>query len=271
MNSPNPVPPVTPLPSQWDSAIVRQLLYALLGLAATVLADLFGWSTTDFLAKGGRIIDALLGFAVIAVPLILAWRARRNQATPPIAGTPAVEKVIEREEKIASAPTLEARAHAMKCAPVTVLIAALVACAALAGCQTSPADPINAAETIPQKGFAAVGLYEILQSRGLDVMRMQEAPDNVKTAIADADQKATPVILQLTQALRLYTSIQSITTGPPGGRLAEALRQIEDLTKQAEPLIRALQNALGRMPAQTTGQIEQRGFPALALAWSDAR
>lgn len=94
----------TPLPSQWDSAIIRQLLYAALGLLATVLADVFGLSTEAFLAKGGRVIDAVLGVLVIAIPLYLAWRARRNLPTPPIAGTDAVTATAVREEKIALAP-----------------------------------------------------------------------------------------------------------------------------------------------------------------------
>lgn len=95
--------PITPLESQWDSAIVRQLLYAALALFGTVLANIFGLSTESFLAKGGQIIDALITFAVIAWPLWLAYRARRNRPTPPIEGTPAVEATAVREQALGTA------------------------------------------------------------------------------------------------------------------------------------------------------------------------
>lgn len=104
MNSPNPVStPVTPLPSQWDSAIIRNIAYAGLTLLATVIADLFGLSAENVLAKGGRIIDAAVAFGVVAYPLYLAYKARKYRATPPI--TPqAVMATEKREAAIARAP-----------------------------------------------------------------------------------------------------------------------------------------------------------------------
>lgn len=283
MNSPNPVPTSpTPLQSQWDSAIVRQLAYALLGLVATILADIFNLSTSAFLEKGGRVIDALLGFAVIAVPLVLAWRARRNNPTPPIAGTAAVEKTVEREQNIASATTYADKVDAikMKCAAWTVLGAAVLAALALQGCAVSPSKPLQVAQTIPQKGYAAAGLYEILQSRGLDAMRFAQTPDAVKVAIADADKAATPVILQLTKALRLYQTIEGITSADRGNRLDLALKSIDSLVRQAEPLLRALEVALGKAPQIASSRALPDLYPlalapiprgAPALAWSDGR
>jgi len=275
MNSPNPIPPVTPLPSQWDSAVIRSLAYAGLGLVATILADIFGWSTSAFLEKGGRVIDALLAFLVIAIPLYQAYRARKNNPTPPIAGTPAVEKTVEREVSIATAqsPTEKRDAVLMKLHPLTVVLALMVATACITGCAISPATPITTAETVTQKGYATAGLYSILQARALDVMKMQEAPASVRTAIADANAKATPVVLQLTQALRVYSTIEQIRSGPAGERMAEATRRVSELVEQAAPLVEALRAALGRAPDRPGapyGSIDLIPREP-ALAWSDAR
>lgn len=272
MNSPNPLPPVTPLPSQFDSAVIRSLAYAGLGLVATILADIFGWTTSAFLEKGGRVIDAVLAFLVIAIPLYQAYRARKNLPNPPIAGTPAVEETIKREQRIEAAPTHAEKVEAMKCSPVAVILAALaslVVLASISACQTSPTQPFEVAETNAQKGYAAAGMYEIAQSRALDIMKMTETPDAVKTRIADADKAATPVLLKLTAALRLYETIAQIRAGPDGARLAEAGRRIKELSDEALPLIRALQDALGAAPRQPTAALEpiQR---TPALAWSQA-
>jgi hypothetical protein len=273
MNSPDPLPtPVTPIASQWDSAVIRQLAYAGLGLVATVLADVFNLSTAQFTERGGRVIDSILAFAVIAVPIFLAYRARKNTPTPPISGTPGVAATVQREIDIATATTPEDKSDAvkMKLHPLTVVIALMVSVALMSGCSISPTKPLTTAQTIPQKGYAAVGLYQIAQARSLDVMRLSETPSGVKAAIADADARATPIVLQLTQALKLYSTIEQITSGPAGDRLAEAVKRIDELTSQALPLIEALQTALGKGPKPIAAlPLIPRGSPA--LAWSNAR
>lgn len=276
MNSPNPIPPQTPLPGQWNSAIIRQIAYAGLGLVATILADIFNLSTTAFLERGGRVLDAVLGFIVIAYPLWLAYRARLNNPTPPIAGTPAVEKSIVREELIESAPTAGTKNAAAKCSAISVIVAGILAIASvvtvggISGCATSPTAPITAAQTTPQRGYAVAGLYSILQASALDLMRSADTPAAVKTAIADADAKASPVMLQLTQALKLYTSIDATVGAASGARAAEATAKIDEWLAKAQPLVENLRRVLGGTKP-TALMIEPRGSPALALAWSDAR
>src|SRR5687768_6426230 len=66
MNSPPDPPVITPLPSEWNSAIIRNIAYAGLTLLATVIADFFGLSAENVLAKGGRFIDAAIAFGVVA-------------------------------------------------------------------------------------------------------------------------------------------------------------------------------------------------------------
>jgi hypothetical protein len=113
MSNPNPVPTTTPLPSTWDSAIIRNLAYAALALIATIVADFFGLDATLILQKGGRLIEAAVTFAVVATPLYLAYRARKYKPTPPI--TPeAVQATKEREREIAAAPTPESKREAAK-------------------------------------------------------------------------------------------------------------------------------------------------------------
>ncbi len=103
----------TPLPSAWDSSIVRNIAYALLALVATIAADWFGLDATLILQKGGRTIEALVTFLVVAVPLYLAYRARKYKATPPITLQAASEAVV-RESKIAEARTEEEKREAAK-------------------------------------------------------------------------------------------------------------------------------------------------------------
>jgi hypothetical protein len=103
----------TPLPSAWDSAIVRNLAYAVLGLIATIAADFFGLDATLIMEKGGRSIEALLTFLIVAVPLYLAYRARKYKATPPIT-LEAAAKAVDRESAIAAARTEEQKLEAAK-------------------------------------------------------------------------------------------------------------------------------------------------------------
>lgn len=109
----NNIPTPTPLPSQWDSAIIRQLAYAGVALIAVLMANLFGLSTEAFEQKAGKIIDALLAFAVIATPLILAWRARLTKPTPPITEQAVVATQV-REANIASAVNKSEKLEASK-------------------------------------------------------------------------------------------------------------------------------------------------------------
>lgn len=104
MNSPDPIPPViTPLPSEWDSAVIRRLAYAAMAVVATIIADGLGLSSEAFLARGGRIVDSIIEFGLIAWPLYMAYKARKYKANPPI--TPqAIVATEKREEKIARAP-----------------------------------------------------------------------------------------------------------------------------------------------------------------------
>ena len=95
----------TPLPSQWDSAVIRQLAFAGLALIATVAADFFGVSRDLIEERGGRLIEAVLSVLIVAVPLFLAYRARMYKATPPITEA-AVKASAARESKIAAAPTI---------------------------------------------------------------------------------------------------------------------------------------------------------------------
>jgi len=94
----------TPLPSQWDSAVIRQLAFAALALVATVAADFFGISQELIEEKGGRLIEAALSVLIVAVPLFLAYRARMYKATPPITEQ-AVKATEVREAKIEAAPS----------------------------------------------------------------------------------------------------------------------------------------------------------------------
>lgn len=103
----------TPLPSAWDSAIVRNLAYALLALIATIAADFFGVDAAIIKEKGGRLIEAALTFLVVAVPLYLAYRARKYKPTPPITQE-AAQAAVERESKIAAARTEEQKLEAAK-------------------------------------------------------------------------------------------------------------------------------------------------------------
>lgn len=103
----------TPLPSAWDSGIIRNLAYALLGLVATIAADYFGVDEKIIKETGGRTIEAVLTFLVVAVPLYLAYRARKYKPTPPIT-TEAAIAAVNREEKIAIARTEEQKKDAAK-------------------------------------------------------------------------------------------------------------------------------------------------------------
>jgi len=94
----------TPLPSEWDSAVIRQLAYAALALVATAAARFFGASAEVISAAGGELIDAVLAVLVVAVPLFLAYRARMYKATPPITEQ-AVKATEVREAKIEAAPS----------------------------------------------------------------------------------------------------------------------------------------------------------------------
>jgi hypothetical protein len=110
MSTPNPVPE-TPLPSEWNSAVIRNIAYAFLTLVATVAADYFGVTAELVMTKGGRLIEAVLSVVVVALPLYLAYRARKYRATPPI--TPeAAQAAVIREKQIAAAPTEEQRERA---------------------------------------------------------------------------------------------------------------------------------------------------------------
>lgn len=115
MNSPAPngFKEETPLPSAWDSAIIRNLAYAALALIATIAADFFGVTSDVITQKGGRLIEAVLSFAVVAVPLYLAYRARKYKATPPIT-TEAQIAAVTREQKIAAARNEDQKRDAAK-------------------------------------------------------------------------------------------------------------------------------------------------------------
>lgn len=103
----------TPLPSTWDSAIIRNLAYALLGLVASIAADYFGLDAAIIKETGGRTIEAVLTFLVVAVPLYLAYRARKYKPTPPIT-TEAAIAAVNREDKISIARTEEQKKEAAK-------------------------------------------------------------------------------------------------------------------------------------------------------------
>jgi hypothetical protein len=224
MNSPAPVPrSQTPLPGEWDSAIIRQLAYAGLGLVATIVADLFGLSSTAVLEKGGRIIDALLGFAVIAVPLWLAYRARKNQPTPPIAGTPAVEATIEREQTIAEAPTQAMKIQAMKCSAFAIIGAGMLV-VTLLGCVSS--NPYRYSVTVLDRAHTTLRLLEESQQVALPLVSSTEVPEAVKASLRAASRSATAAAEQLGKAVIEVEAARAELATASGGdarlRLANA-------------------------------------------------
>lgn len=109
---------------------------------------------------------------------------------------------------------------------------------ALAGCQT---NPVSEATSPEQRAYALAGTYAIGQSRVLDILAQPQTSDALRSALKQADAAASPVIVQLIDATKLYANVKAGLAGTEGDdRLAAAAANLETWLTRAKPLMDAL-------------------------------
>lgn len=87
------------------------------------------------------------------------------------------------------------------------MILATVAMVIFAACKTTP---ISQAETFEQKAFALYGTYVIFQGKAAELVVDPTVPEQVKTALRDADKVSYPVAEQLVDAATEIGDIRAI-------------------------------------------------------------
>jgi hypothetical protein len=106
---------------------------------------------------------------------------------------------------------------------------------ALAGCQT---NPVSEAKSPEQRAYAIAGTYAISQSRVLDILAQPQTSDALKSALKQADATASPVVLQLIDATKLYANVKAELAGTEGdARLETAAANLETWLTRAKPLV----------------------------------
>jgi hypothetical protein len=218
MNSPNPVPGTpTPLDGQWNSAIVRQLLYAVLLLVATTAAKFFGLSAEVITKAGGELIDAVLGVLIVAVPLYLAYRARVTKPTPPIAGTPAVEATAVREQSISGKQGGHARVLLLGAMAVVLGLGlcTLPACVATRDAYKA-AQHTTSAEAVEATAYVATEHYAGIVAEAAALKNAGTLTGAKLEAVRRADDATKPLFVGvpggkpgLRQAVAAYKAVKS--------------------------------------------------------------
>lgn len=153
-----------------------------------------------------------------------------------------------------------------------VLIALL--CSVLSGCAAN--NPVNRAESFEQKAYALYGTYVIFQGKAADLVGDPIIPDNIKTALRQADAVSYPIADGLVVAALEVTDIRGIlnqcavlpepdpTCVPTNEqRLINAISNLSSIYFDAQPVLMNLVTAVktARCHADTL-----RSTPSLSLS-----
>jgi hypothetical protein len=100
-------------------------------------------------------------------------------------------------------------------------------------------NPFSTAQTISQKAYAVEASYNILLEQAVEIGSKPTTPPDVVDKIISAQEKATPIVVSLSEAARDYADAKSrlsagVTTADKVLILAENL---ESWTLQAEEAI----------------------------------
>lgn len=245
----NPTPP-------FDSAVVKALLLAIVGLAG-VIASFFGIDEALFNEKAQRVVDALLLLAT-AGGIFWALYGRLFMRTPPL--TQAAVKATMKHEGIEEEPYDPAHPPSPPQSPALIgIIAILLTVAVLAGCDTTPTRLPAAAQVVQEacardEAYSAIRcatsipqVYEVYQVSILDLVKDPTVEDGVKTRLRQLDAAASPVMATGLGLIAEYSAVQ--TALAQGQTTEEQLRianqNLEAWVTSALPKIAALREALG--------------------------
>ena len=114
----------------------------------------------------------------------------------------------------------------------------------LQGCTSI--NPIAQADTLELRAYAASGTYNIFAARGLALIRTGTLPDDVSLRLITLQERATPVVDSLDEALEEFEVVRdAISAGEAGSeRLVIVSRNLNTWVTRAYPLVTSLKNAV---------------------------
>lgn len=120
----------------------------------------------------------------------------------------------------------------------TILSLALQACASV--------NPIAQAETTEQRAYAVYGTYVIMQEQAAVLVSSGDLPNSAVLAIADADERAQPVLDSLLLTYREYLSVKAEFDAGRAeqGTLLTVLENVNSWIERAVPLVNNLTAAV---------------------------
>jgi hypothetical protein len=243
---PNPGPSVpTPLPSFFDSGVIRSLLTALAMLIGTIATVFFGVDESAFNQTAEKLIGALVVFLAVGGPIFWAMWQRATRPTPPITQK-AIDATVKREEQMAAAgtsspgvmPTSSGDGGSVK--PLSVLLLLAVPLFAMLGCQGT-LNAYRAAEDLEDTAYVLSEQWDALVVEGT---RLRDSGTLNGSELANAQRvelRVRPVVLKLGEAARAWESVKS----------ADNEKALELAIADAIPALRELIDALkvGRDPS----------------------
>ena len=112
------------------------------------------------------------------------------------------------------------------------------------GCQS---NPVLSAETVEQRAFAVLGLYQIVVEEAGIAVGDTTIPVGTRRAIQEVVREAQPVRRQLSVAYLEYVTIRGeLAAGKTTeARVVIVAQQLERWVERLEPIVRGLVTSLG--------------------------
>ena len=226
----------------YKSNTLRALVIALLVQVVTWIGLTDNVSNEEVAENVDRVL-AVIEF------LALAWAAwaRLKQPTPPITEA-AAQKMQAMQLESARTDAGVLRSHWLVAAFVAVVVAA-----GTFGCTTTPTEVVRVgcaggtAYKVERCADTLARVYNIYQTRALEITQDAQVPTDVKEKIRKADAEATPVVRELIASSKQYMDVrdalQGGTTEDEKLRIANA--NLERWIAQAVPRINALIASIG--------------------------
>jgi hypothetical protein len=126
---------------------------------------------------------------------------------------------------------------------LAVALAATPACGSLPFGETRLENPVAAARTLDQRGYALLHAYAAVVEEATDIVRDPAAPLAFKRALGQAERTATPAAETLGIAVRAYVRARADFEATSGEGQPSVQRSATALTIAAQRLSEAIQTA----------------------------